>query len=128
MMQRLRFLGCKWQAMLLLVLGRRQAALAMFHRMRGEFPGHPYPIASAAHVQAQLGDTAGALASMADVVAVEPGNGSHWFNYGYLLESAARYEEAEAAFRRATELRPELDRAWYGLGPVSYTHLTLPTN
>ncbi len=32
--------------------------------------------------------------------------------------SAGRYDEALAAFRRATELGPKLDRAWYGMGLV----------
>jgi tetratricopeptide (TPR) repeat protein len=35
-----------------------------------------------------------------------------------MLEAAGRYEEALAAFRRATELGPKLDRAWYGMGLV----------
>ena len=35
-----------------------------------------------------------------------------------MLEAAGRWDEALAAFRRATELSPKLDRAWYGLGLV----------
>ena len=35
-----------------------------------------------------------------------------------MLEAAGRWDEALAAFRRATALGPELDRAWYGLGLV----------
>jgi tetratricopeptide (TPR) repeat protein len=33
-----------------------------------------------------------------------------------MLEEANRLDEAEPAFRRAVELNPKLDRAWYGLG------------
>ena len=33
-----------------------------------------------------------------------------------MLEDAGRLDEAEPAFRRAIELDPKLDRAWYGLG------------
>ena len=35
-----------------------------------------------------------------------------------MLEAAGELTEAEAAFRRATVLGPDLDRAWYGLGLV----------
>lgn len=34
------------------------------------------------------------------------------------FEEAGEYPQAEAAFRRATEISPSLDRAWYGLGLV----------
>jgi tetratricopeptide (TPR) repeat protein len=33
-----------------------------------------------------------------------------------MLEEAGRLEDAEPAFRHATEVDPKLDRAWYGLG------------
>jgi tetratricopeptide (TPR) repeat protein len=35
-----------------------------------------------------------------------------------MLESAERWDDALASFKRATELSPKLDRAWYGLGLV----------
>ena len=35
-----------------------------------------------------------------------------------MLEASGHWDEARAAFLRATELRPRLDRAWYGLGLV----------
>ncbi len=41
-----------------------------------------------------------------------------WFNHGFMLEAAGLWDEALAAFRRATTLGPELDRAWYGMGLV----------
>jgi predicted Zn-dependent protease len=117
-MQRLRYLGFKWRAMGLLVLERRHAALAIFRQMLREYPNDGYVLASIAHLQSQTGDTAGALSTMEALLGVEPHNGGHWFNYGFMLEAAERFAQAEAAFRRSTELRPELDRAWYGLGLV----------
>ena len=117
-MRRLRWLGLKWRAMALLVLGRREAALQAFREMQGEFPHDAYPLASIAHLQAQLGDRSGAIAMQQRLLAVAPDDGGHWFNFGYLLEADERWEEAEQAFRKATALRPELDRAWYGLGLV----------
>lgn len=117
-MKRLRYLGLKWWAMGLLVFGRRLAALDVFHVMLSEFPRDPYAMASIAHLQVQLGHHEAALLGMEQVVAADPANGRHWFNFGFMLEEAQQYERAEAAFRRATELSPELDRAWYGLGLV----------
>jgi tetratricopeptide (TPR) repeat protein len=35
-----------------------------------------------------------------------------------MLEAVERWDEALAAFTRATELSPTLDRAWYGQGLV----------
>ncbi|MFO1268801.1 MAG: tetratricopeptide repeat protein [Rubrivivax sp.] len=41
-----------------------------------------------------------------------------WFNHGFMLEEAGRYEQALEAFGRATTLDPKLDRAWYGMALV----------
>ena len=40
------------------------------------------------------------------------------FNLGYVLQQAARHDEAGLAFRSALALEPALDRAWYGLALV----------
>ena len=117
-MRALRYHGFRWRAMALLVIERRQAALALFDQMLREFPDDAYALASRAHLLAQSGDRAGALRTLEQLLALHAGVGAHWFNYGFLLEEEGEYERAEAAFRRATELAPQLDRAWYGLGLV----------
>jgi Tfp pilus assembly protein PilF len=114
----LRYRGFKWRAMANLVFGRPAAARALFDEMLGEFPGDAYALASIAHLQAQGGDRDAALRTMDRLLQLHGNEGSHWFNYGFLLEEAGEYVRAEAAFRRATELSPQLDRAWYGLGLV----------
>jgi len=116
--RRLRYLGLKWRAMAQLVLGREAAALHLFGAMLDEFPRDAYALASRAHLQARTGDRAGALQTMEQLLLDHPETGSHWFNFGFVLEEGGQYERAEAAFRRATELAPKLDRAWYGLGLV----------
>jgi Flp pilus assembly protein TadD len=118
MMLRLRYLGLKWKAMALLVAGLRDLAMEVFKCMVAEFPSDPYALASMAHLQAQGGDRRAALRSLAQLVEIEPRNGRHWFNQGFILEELGDYPEAEDSFRRATQLSPELDRAWYGLGLV----------
>jgi tetratricopeptide (TPR) repeat protein len=116
--RKLRYRGFKWRAMALLVFGQRDAALSLFEQMLLEFPGDDYALASKAHLQGQGGNRAAALATMDELLARHGEVGGHWFNYGFLLEEAGEFSRAEAAFRRATELSPELDRAWYGLGLV----------
>lgn len=118
MMRALRYRVLRWRAIACLVFGRQAMARAIFEDMLREFPGDAYALASKAHLQAQSGDRAGALDSMAMLVRDHPANGTHWFNYGFMLEEAGDFDRAEAAFRRATELSPQLDRAWYGLGLV----------
>jgi tetratricopeptide (TPR) repeat protein len=109
----------KLQAIALLVLGRPQAAERVFDAMLRQWPDDAYALASRSHVRAQRADRAGAIADAQALVAVHPKrSAADWFNLAYLLEDAARYDEAEAAFRGAVALDPKLDRAWYGLGLV----------
>ncbi|HEX9718172.1 MAG TPA: tetratricopeptide repeat protein [Ramlibacter sp.] len=118
MMRGLRYRGWKWRAIALLFFGRQPAALSLFEAMLQEFPGDSYALASKAHLQARLGRRRDALETYRLLVEIDAANGTHWFNYGFLLEELDEYGQAEAAFRRATELSPKLDRAWYGLGLV----------
>lgn len=118
MMRALRHRGWKWRAMAFLFIARDQAALAVIERMLQEFPGDSYALASKGHLLAQLGRRRDALETFGQLVAIDPANARHWFNYGFQLEEMEEFEQAEAALRRATELSPDLDRAWYGLGLV----------
>jgi tetratricopeptide (TPR) repeat protein len=106
----------KAQAMALLVLGRNAAAEGVFDRMLARWTGDAYALASRAHARAQRGALADALLDAEALVAAHPERAADWFNLAYMLEQAARLEDAEAAFRRALALDPQLDRAWYGLG------------
>ena len=117
-MNRLDYLWFKLRAISLLVLGRQQAALALFHAMLRRWPDDGYALASRAHLLAQQGHLDAALVDSQRLTELRRDHAGTWFNHGYMLESASRWDEAESAFRRATELGPELDRAWYGLGLV----------
>jgi tetratricopeptide (TPR) repeat protein len=117
-MNRLDYLWQKWRAIGLLVLGRHDAALAVFDDMLQRWPDDAYALASRAHLRTQAGDLQAALADSRRLVVLRSAHAGTWFNHGFMLEEAGLWEEALAAFRRATELGPELDRAWYGLGLV----------
>jgi tetratricopeptide (TPR) repeat protein len=62
-----------------------------------------------------------AVALLSALVGQEGQRANAWFNLGFLLQqhpatvAHAAGTSAEAALRRATELDPQLDRAWYGL-------------
>ncbi len=104
------------KAMALLVVGRRRAAEQVFDAMLRAWPHDPYALASRSHLRMVRGDVAAAIIDAQDLVQHHPGrSAADWFNLAYLLESAERFEEAEAAFRKAVAIDPKLDRAWYGL-------------
>lgn len=105
------------RAMALLFAGRNEAAETVFSRMLARWPQDAYALASRSFVRAQLGRREAAIDDARQLVAEHPERSAgHWFNLGFLLESADRTEEAIDAFCRAVALDPKLDRAWYGLG------------
>ncbi len=86
---RLRWRGFKWRAMALLVIGRRQAAMRALRVMLAEFPGDAYALASIANLHAQSGDTQSALATTAQLLALHPDDGAHWFNSSFRWKPAS---------------------------------------
>lgn len=105
------------RAMALLVIGRADAAIAIFDAMLRRWPDDAYALASRAHLHAAAGRSVLALADAERLVALHPARrAADWFNLGFLRDSLDQQESAEAAFRQALALDPKLDRAWYGLG------------
>lgn len=109
----------KWRAIAWLVVGHRSAAEQAFDEMLETWPDDAYGRASRAHLRAQRGDLAAAIADAEALVRAHPErSAADWFNLAYLFEQAGRHADAESAFRRAVGLDDKLDRAWYGLGLV----------
>jgi tetratricopeptide (TPR) repeat protein len=106
----------KWRIQGALALGLKGPVPELIERLLTEYPGDAYGLASRAHLRAQTGERAAAIADYRELVARQPQQTQAWFNLGFLLEQHGELEAAEAAFRRAVELDPKLDRAWYGLG------------
>lgn len=116
---RLTYWGLKLQALAWLVLARRRQALDVFTQMLALWPADAYALASRAHLLAQLGRRDEAIGDAIALTRAHPQrSAADWFNLAFLLESAGRFDEAEAAFRNAVAIDPKLDRAWYGLGLV----------
>jgi tetratricopeptide (TPR) repeat protein len=117
-MNRIQYLSLKWRAILWLVFGQTTKAQAVFDEILQRCPGDAYALASRAHLRVQSGALEAGLQDSARLLKVRPEHAATWFNHGFMLETAERWEEALAAFTRATELGPKLDRAWYGQGLV----------
>lgn len=108
----------KWRGQAWLVLGSPNRAADVFDEMLAADPADSYALASRAHLRAELGQRAAAIADLRAIVQVAPDQPASWFNLGFLLEQEGLLEEAEVAFRRAIELDDRSDRAWYGLSLV----------
>jgi len=107
----------KYQALGLLVFGRRAAAEACFDDILRQWPDDSYALASRAHLLAQRQATDAAIADLQALVTAAPQRSAgDWFNLAFLLDQQGRIDEAAAAFRAALALDAKLDRAWYGLG------------
>ncbi len=117
-MRQLHYLYLKYTAMGWLAVGGTRPALTIFDEMLRRWPGDAHALASRAHLKFQLQRNDEGLADLTQLVAGNPQVGAHWFNHGFALEAAGRWEEALASFVRATELDAKLDRAWYGQGLV----------
>ncbi len=109
----------RWRAIALLLLGQPSAAEDVLDAMLDRWPDDAWALASRAHVRAQSGHIDRAIEDQQRLLQGHPQRGAaNWFNLAFLLEQADRLDQAEPAFRRATELDPALDRAWYGLAQV----------
>lgn len=105
----------RWQVRVLLVFGQKRTALARVEGWLAQCPDDLMALATRAHLLAELGDRHGALQTLQHVVVLQPEGAPGWFNLGFLSEELGLLEQAEAAFVRATQIDPLLDRAWYGL-------------
>ena len=108
----------KYQAMSWLVMGQRHAAGRVFEAMLQTHPDDVYALASRAQLAAQRADKTAALKDMKRLCELDGDSAHAWYNYGYLLNDCGDVDQAEIMFRKALDLSPKLDLAWYGLSLV----------
>ena len=113
----------RWQIRVLVLLGQRQAALDRLDAWLQNDSANVYALATQAHLLAEMGDKPRALLALQRQVALQPQAAPGWFNLGFLSEEMGLLEQAEDAFRRALDIDPRLDRAWYGLALRKNTEL-----
>ena len=105
-------------AVLLLAMGRSNAALARFDRLLLLRPLDCHALASQAHIHAQRGRFDEAIDSLRLLTQTRRQDSAGWFNLGYALQQIGEQGQAGVAFRQALAIDPRLDRAWYGLALV----------
>jgi tetratricopeptide (TPR) repeat protein len=105
-------------AVLLLTIGRSDAALARFEQLLRLRPLDHHALASRAHLHAQRGRFSEAIDSLLLLAQTSPQESSGWFNLGYAFQQLGQQGDAGVAFRRALAIDPRMDRAWYGLALV----------
>lgn len=118
LMRNLPLLGLRTLVILLLVAGRKRAALHRIEQMLTLQPLNLYALSSRVQLLAQLSMQPESIASARHLVSVFPDHAAGWFNLAYLLDADGQLQAAENAFQMACRLQPRLDRAWYGLGLV----------
>jgi tetratricopeptide (TPR) repeat protein len=118
-----RYSALRIWARVLLRLERYEMALAVFDEMAALRPQDEYPLASKAYLLTVLKQKIQAQRLLEQLTHSHPKTGAHWFNLGFLQEEAGQYEPAFASFTQATQLSPDIDRAWYGLGLDSFAAL-----
>ena len=112
-------LALKWRAAGAQLLGMPGRAEQAWTELLQRRPADAHALASRAHLRAQLGRRAEAIADAQALTAAHPErSAADWFNLAFLLEQDGQLPGAEQAFRRAVSLDDKLDRAWYGLGLV----------
>ena len=108
----------RMHAVLLLAMGRGNAALARFDRLLRLRPLDCHALASQAHIHAQRGSFDAAIDSLRLLTQTRPQESAGWFNLGFTLQQLGEQGQAGVAFRQTLAMDPRLDRAWYGLALV----------
>ncbi len=94
--------------------GQRLGAVCWFGLWR-RWPQDADALAALAYWRAQSARPLAALRWQRRWLVQQPHRAEAHFNLGFVLEQLGRWEAAQAAFARATELAPHLDLAWFGL-------------
>ena len=69
-------------------------------------------------IYSHAGDHAQAVQLFKQAVADDPDRASYWYNLGTSLRFAGLFDEAEQAFERTLLIKPEFDKALYGLSDL----------
>ena len=80
--------------------------------------GELQAMAQSAEAAMRAGDDEGALQQFNDLLAKEPTCADCFYNVGLIYSRQQRYAEAEATFKRVTELRPDSADGFTGLATV----------
>lgn len=72
----------------------------------------------------RIGDYAEAVALYEMVLKSKPGQEKIWMSYGHVLKTVGRRDDSVAAYRKATELKPEYGEAYWSLANLKTVRFT----
>lgn len=90
-------------------------ALQQIDRLLALEPRHPHYRSLKSAALIGIGEYQGAYELCEELLAEYPDHPRTWLNYGIVLKTTGRYEEAIRAYRRSLELAPRLGEAWWSL-------------
>jgi tetratricopeptide (TPR) repeat protein len=103
------------------LLGQAAQTEAVYASAVSRWPLWGDGVEGLAFSMASAGRTSEAISLLQILLSRESGRANAWFNLGFLLQQQNGWSgspdsnAAESALRRATEIDPQHDRAWYGL-------------
>lgn len=103
------------QVMVLMQQGQREQGYEELNAVLAIAPEYYVALSLNASALVRDGEFGPALACYAQMLEQRPEELSVWVNRGTLLRNLGHREDAIAAFRHATELRPTYGEAWWGL-------------
>jgi len=103
---------------------RPMQALRELELLLGEEPTNPNYRNLKATVLVGIGEYAQAMELYALILAAYPRQAKVWTNYGHVLKTAGRLEEAVCAYRQAIELAPSLGEAYWSLANLKTYRFT----
>jgi tetratricopeptide (TPR) repeat protein len=108
-------LGRYGLAMVLLHAHVAPAALQESEKLLSLEPGRFEYLSLKADALGRLGDYHEAAKCLEGMLALFPGNGGAWSNYGHILRALGRRADCEAAYKKAIELGQQVGEAYWGL-------------
>jgi tetratricopeptide (TPR) repeat protein len=96
------------------IFKRTDLAIEFWARIHAARPRDPLVLSALAHLHAEKGRNAEAVALLRHSLEIDPGKAATWFNLAFLLQSDNEHQAAIEAFDRAIAIDDKLDRAHYG--------------
>jgi tetratricopeptide (TPR) repeat protein len=99
-------------------------ALEQVDRLLAADPNNPHCRNLKASILVAIGEYQQAIELFALLVAQYPRQAKVWLNYGHVLKTAGRQDDAIRAYRRCLELVPDLTEAWFTLANLKTFRFT----
>ncbi|HEY6483974.1 MAG TPA: sulfotransferase [Steroidobacteraceae bacterium] len=94
---------------------RPREALQQLDQLLAADPNNPNHRNLKASILVAIGEYPGAIALYAGLLAHYPRQAKIWLNYGHVLKTSGRQDEALRAYRKCLQLAPDLSDAWFTL-------------